>query len=97
MTDTPSDRTDAALYACRHWIEQGFRGLKRAGWQWQRTRRRDPVRVDRHDLVLAVATLLAVAYGTRHEDTRNRGRQPKAPAPLPLTGICAATDNTNPV
>ncbi len=27
---------------CRHWIEQGFRGLKRGGWQWRRTRRRVP-------------------------------------------------------
>ena len=48
LTDTPPYRTDAALYACRHWIEQGFRGLKRGGWQWGRTRRTDPVRVARH-------------------------------------------------
>ncbi len=41
LTDTPPDRTDVDLYACRHWIEQGFRGLKRGGWQWHRTRRRD--------------------------------------------------------
>ena len=45
LTDTPPDRTDVDLYACRHWIEQGFRGLKRGGWQWHRTRRRDPVRM----------------------------------------------------
>ncbi len=76
LTDTVPDWTDAALYACRHWIEQGFRGCKRGGWPWQRTRRRDPVRVARHALVLAVATLLAVAYGTRHEDARDRGLPP---------------------
>ena len=73
LTDTPPDRTDVDLYACRHWIEQGFRGCQRGGWQWQRTRRRDPVRVARHLLVLAVATLLAVAYG----------RPLKNPTPLP--------------
>ena len=26
LTDTPPTETDADLYACRHWIEQGFRG-----------------------------------------------------------------------
>ena len=76
LTDTPPAHTEAALYACRHWIEQGFRGLKRGGWQWGRTRRTDPVRVARHLLVLAVATLLAVAYGTRHEQARARGLRP---------------------
>ncbi|MCY4519468.1 MAG: hypothetical protein OXC13_01660 [Caldilineaceae bacterium] len=68
--------TDATLYACRDWIEQGFRGLKRAGWQWQRTRRTDPVRAGRHWLVLVVATLLAVAYGTRREEAAALGRTP---------------------
>ncbi len=87
LTDTPPAHTDAALYACRHGLEQGFRGLKRGGWQWGRTRRTDPVRVARHLLVLAAATLLAVAYGTRREETRVRGlpparlRRPPADAP----------------
>ena len=76
LTDTPPAETDADLYACRHWIEQGFRGLQRGGWQWGRTRRRDPVRVARHLLALAVATLLAVAYGTRCEQATVRGRRP---------------------
>ena len=44
LTDTPPQRTDTTLYACRDWIEQGFRDLKRAGWQWQRTRRTGPAR-----------------------------------------------------
>ena len=34
------------------------------------------VRVARHLLVLAVATLLSVAYGTRHEQARARARPP---------------------
>ncbi len=76
LTDTPPDRTKVTLYACRDWIEQGFRGLKRAGWQWPRTRRTDPVRAGRHWLVLAVATLLAVAHGTRREEAAALGRNP---------------------
>ena len=47
----------------RVWIEQGFRTLKRMGWQWQRTRRVDPARVDRHGLVLVVATLWVLTPG----------------------------------
>ena len=81
--DTPPARTDATLYACRDWIEQGFRGFKRAGWQWQRTRRIDPVRAGRHWLVLAVATLLAVAYGTRREEAAALGRPPRTAAHAP--------------
>ena len=34
------------------------------------------MRVARHLLALAVATLLAVAYGTRHEEARLRGLRP---------------------
>ena len=72
LTDTPVAQTEPTLYACRNWIEQGFRGLKTVGHplggKWHKTRRRDPVRVGRHWLVLAIATLLAVAYGTRRED-----------------------------
>ena len=79
---------------CRNWIEQGFRGLKTVGdplgGKWHKTRRLDPgalwARVGRHWLVLALATLLAVAYGTRHEEAAARhlapGRLRRPPAEL---------------
>ena len=80
LTDTPVAETDPALYACRNWIEQGFRGMKTVGdplgGKWHKTRRLDPTRVGRHWLVLAIATLLAVAYGTRREDAAARHREP---------------------
>ncbi len=76
LTDTPVAETEPTLYACRHWIEQGFRGLKTVGdplgGKWHKTRRLDPTRVGRHWLVLAIATLLAVAYGTRREEAAAR-------------------------
>ena len=85
-TDTPVAQTEPTLYACRNWIEQGFRGLKTVGWKWHKTRRRDPVRVGRHWLVLAIATWLAVAYGTRREEAEARhlapGRLRRPPAEL---------------
>ena len=83
LTDTPPKHTQVSLYACRHWIEQGFRGLKRGGWPWGRTRRTDPVRVARHRLVLAVASLLAVAYGTRRERGLPPGRLRRPPTRAP--------------
>ena len=86
LTDTPVVQTEPTLYACRNWIEQGFRGLKTVGWKWHKTRRRDPVRVGRHWLGLAIATLLAVAYGTRREEAAARhlapGRLRRPPAEL---------------
>ncbi len=90
-TDTPPQHTDATLYACRDWIEQGFRGLTRAGWQWPRTRRIDPVRAGRHWLVLAVASLLAVAYGTRREEAAALGRSPARLRTPPATGPVRST------
>ena len=76
LTDEPPDDVDLGAYGLRVWIEQGFRTLKRMGWQWHRTRRLDPARVDRHWLVLAVATLWILAYGTRVEEARLRGLAP---------------------
>jgi hypothetical protein len=68
LTDLPPERSLLRAYGLRYWIEAGFRSLKGMGWQWQRTRRRDPGRVERHWLVMAVAQLWTLAVGTRAED-----------------------------
>jgi hypothetical protein len=47
----------------RSWIEQGFKDLKRGGWQWQKTRIRDPKRAARLWLALAVATFWVISVG----------------------------------
>ena len=49
-----------------------FKAVKSLGWKWDKTRRTDPARISRHWLVLSVATLLALAYGTRVEDANER-------------------------
>ena len=72
LTDLPPDQAGVSWYALRFWIELGFKALKSLGWQWQKTRRTDPERISRHWLVLSVATLLALAYGTRVEDAYDR-------------------------
>lgn len=75
LTDLPPDPSLLRLYGLRYWIEAGFRTLKGLGWQWQRTRRRDPKRVERHWLVMALAQLWTLAVGTRAEET-GTGRPP---------------------
>lgn len=76
LTDLPASVVGPSWYALRFWIELGFRALKGIGWQWEQTRRRKPERVRRHWLVLAVATLWALAIGTRAEDAAAWGRDP---------------------
>jgi hypothetical protein len=89
LTDLHPTEVGVCWYGLRAWIELGFRALKRMGWHWERTRRTDPDRVARHWLVLAVATLWVLAYGTRVEDAERRGVAPAnlrvAPDPPPAT------------
>jgi hypothetical protein len=63
FTTRPPAAAALLWYGLRAWIESGFRDLKRLGWQWERTRRRDLTRVARHWLVLAVATTWTLAHG----------------------------------
>lgn len=86
LTDLGPDAAGVLWYGLRTWIELGFRALKGVGWRWDRTRRTDPDRVARHLLVLAVATLWVLAYGTRAEDADLAGVPParlRTPPPPP--------------
>ena len=84
LTDQQPAAVSLEAYGLRVWIEQGFRILKREGWNWHRTRRSRSDRgarwalVDWHWLVMAVATLQVRAYaGTlwvRAEDAARLGR-----------------------
>src|SRR5262249_5849863 len=76
LTDLDPAAVGVLWYGLRMWIEFGFRALKGLGWRWERTRRTDPDRVARHWLVLAVATLWVLAYGTRAEDAEYAGVAP---------------------
>ena len=68
LTDLPARACDAAWYALRAWIEQGFKCIKSAGWQWQATHTTDPDRAARLWLALAVATLWCLSVGSALED-----------------------------
>ena len=76
LTGLPPDEVGVSWYALRFWIELGFKAVKSLGWKWDKTRRTDPARISRHWLVLSVATLLTLAYGTRVEDAYDRRLAP---------------------
>jgi hypothetical protein len=63
LTDLPVVAADPCWYAFRSWIEQGFKVLKSAGWQWQKTRMTDPDRAGRLWVAVAVATVWLVEVG----------------------------------
>jgi hypothetical protein len=63
LTELAPCAANPCWYAFRAWIEQGFKVIKREGWQWQRTRMTDPGRAERLWLALAVTTLWLVAVG----------------------------------
>ena len=72
LTGLPPQEVGPSWYALRFWIELGFKAIKSLGWKWDKTRRTGPTRVSRHWPALPVATLLALAYGTRVEDAHDR-------------------------
>lgn len=89
MTDLPPERIGVCWYGLRVWVELGFRALKGLGWRWEHTRRTDPSRVARHWLVMAVAMLWVMAYGTRVEDASSQGMLPthlRTPTNSPPSG-----------
>lgn len=73
LTDVPADQMDSAWYALRMWDEAGFRQSKSMGWDWQRGQLQKPDAVAWQYLVVAVATLWALAVGTRIEDAEQLG------------------------
>jgi hypothetical protein len=63
VTDLTPEQAESLWYGMRAWIDQGFKLLKSAGWQWQTTRMTDCGRAERLWLVLAVATRYVLAVG----------------------------------
>ena len=67
LTDLPPEGCDAQWYGLRSWCEQGFKCIKRGGWQWQQTQMTEPARVARLWLAMAVATLWVISVGSEVE------------------------------
>ena len=69
LTDLPPYVAQACWYGLRAWIEQGFKRIKRGGWQWQYTRMDDPARAERLWLAIAIATWWLLSVGGEAEAT----------------------------
>lgn len=63
LTDLAPSHADPGWYAMRSWIEQGFKVIKRGGWQWQRTRMTHADRAERLWVAVSLATLWLVEVG----------------------------------
>jgi len=68
VTDLPPEAAEVCWYGLRAWIEQGFKRIKRGGWQWQYTRMADPARAERLWLAVAIATWWLLSAGGEAED-----------------------------
>lgn len=90
ITDLPVQRAQAAWYGLRVWIEEGFRVLKSLGWQWQQSRITDPQRGERLWLVLALATMWTLVYGTWAEDQQVGPPPPPAAEMAPAEAVPGA-------
>jgi hypothetical protein len=67
LTDLNPTQGNVLWYRFRSWIESSYRDVKSDGWQWQRTRLRNPERAERHWLAMAVAMLWMVTLGGEQE------------------------------
>ena len=80
VTDLDPDQAEGLWYGMRSWIDEGFKLLKRGGWQWPATRMTDPDRVERLLLVLAVATRYVLAVGREADEAEFAGATIPEPA-----------------
>ena len=67
LTDLNPEKADVSWYSFRSWIECSYRDIKSDGWQWQKTRLRQPDRAERHWLAMSVAMLWMVTLGGEEE------------------------------
>lgn len=64
LTDLAPTEATVTWYGLRAWCEQGFKCMKRGGWQWQLTQMHHPERAARLWLAMAVASLWMDSIGT---------------------------------
>ena len=68
VTDLKPEQGNTLWYGLRSWIESSYRDIKSDGWQWHKTRLREPARAERLWLAMAVATLWTVTVGSDEQN-----------------------------
>ena len=81
VTDLAPKHLKGHVYGMRHWIECGFKDLKRGGLHWEQTKTPCPERMSRVLLVMAVALVWLVAQGVA---VTGLSQAPLGAAPLSL-------------
>jgi hypothetical protein len=76
LTDLPPKASEACWYGMRAWIEQGFKMTKRGGWQWHRSRMKEPDRASRVWLAISVATIWLLSAGGEADQSIPRRHVP---------------------
>ncbi|MBW4534216.1 MAG: transposase [Pleurocapsa minor HA4230-MV1] len=71
LTDLNPLDADIGCYGFRSWIECSYRDVKSDGWQWHKTRLRNPDPAEHHGLAMAVALLWMVTLGGEPEISSN--------------------------
>ncbi len=69
VTDLEPEVGNVLWYRFRSWIESSYRDVKSDGWQWHKTRLRDPARAERIWLAMAVATLWTITMGSEQPES----------------------------
>ena len=90
LTDLNSTDANILWYRFRSWIECSYRDVKSDGWQWHKTRLRNPDRAERHWLAMAVALLWMVTLGGEQESISSDekiGDRQKLPELIPTRQI----------
>ena len=67
VTDILPEQANLLWYCFRSWIESSYRDIKSDGWQWHKTRLREPARAERIWLAMAVATLWTLTVGSNEQ------------------------------
>ena len=82
ITDMQPEDSNVCWYGMRTWIEQCFRTIKRGGWQWHRTKMKDPDRAARLWLAISVATLWLLCVGGEADEAMSQIQIPDITAHL---------------
>jgi hypothetical protein len=85
VTHLPPRQADAAWYGLRAWVERGFGHARAGGFNWQDTRMTGPARAARQWLAMAVAvaSVLLLRQGGRHEQEQEQEQEQQQPTPAP--------------
>jgi len=92
LTDLNPSDADISWYGFRSKIECSYRDIKSDGWQWHKTRLRNPERAERHWLAMAVALLWMLILGAEEESVNSSDRD----RTITKTPVTEKTESENP-